>query len=105
MIYLKLSILHYHTHPLRSDTYCFRPKLNGVSLWPRLPLSPNSILPILAGPKHKEKEFEVSPAFAKMLGTETFSIPSPNKPFGAAELKNAPLWSLPHLKNNISRYQ
>jgi len=57
-------------------------RLNGVFLWSGLPLSPNVILPEPRDPKHIEKEFEMSPSLARMLGTDLLSIPSPNRPFG-----------------------
>lgn len=65
--------------------------LNGVSDWFELPLSPKLILPEPSLPKHIEKEFEASPLFAKMLGTELFSKPSPNRPFGAAPSRKEPV--------------
>jgi len=41
------------------------------------------ILPAPSDPKHIEKEFEMSPSLARMLGTDLLSIPSPNRPFGS----------------------
>lgn len=79
-------------------TYCDDLRLNGVFPWSELPLSPNLILPVPSAPKHMEKEFEVSPSLAKMLGTDILSIPSPNRPFGAAPVKNEPVWTRPHLQ-------
>jgi len=38
-----------------------------------------------------ENEFEVMPDLAKVLGTDTFSIPSPKRPLGAAESRNEPV--------------
>jgi hypothetical protein len=49
------------------------------------------ILPRPSSPKHIEKEFEVRPCLAKILGTDTSLIPSPNKPFGAAPFRKAPV--------------
>jgi hypothetical protein len=49
------------------------------------------ILPEPSDPKHIEKESEISPFWARMLGTDIFSIPSPNKPFGAAPFRNTPV--------------
>jgi len=49
------------------------------------------ILPRPSDPKHIEKEFEVSPSLARILGTDSLPIPSPNRPFGAAPSKNAPV--------------
>jgi hypothetical protein len=72
-------------------TYCDDLTLNEVLLWPELPISPNFILPIPSGPKHMEKEFEASPNFAKVLGTDIPSIPSPKRPFGAAPSKKVPV--------------
>lgn len=72
-------------------THCNALRLNGVFPWSELPLSPNLILPTPSYPKHMEKEFEVSPCLAKMLGTDMFSIPSPNKPFGAAPVRKEPV--------------
>lgn len=80
-------------------TYCNWSTLNGVSSWSKLPLSPKLILPISSCPKHIEKEFDVNPALDKMLGTDTFSIPSPSKPLGAACSRKAPVWSCPQLHN------
>jgi hypothetical protein len=67
--------------------------LNGVFPWSKLLvlLSPNVILPKPSSPKHIEKEFEVKPCLAKILGTDTSLIPSPNKPFGAAPFRKAPV--------------
>lgn len=80
------------TCPQELSTYCtFLLKLMGVSPWPVLPLSPKFILPIPSGPKHIEKEFAERPLLAKMLGTDRLSIPSPNKPLGAAPSKNEPV--------------
>ena len=42
-------------------------------------------------PKHMENESAVNPSLDNMLGTDIFSIPSPNKPLGAATSKNDPL--------------
>lgn len=78
--------------------YCGWSRLSGVSPWPGLPLSPKTILPIPSGPKHIEKEFAARPLPANMLGTDIFSIPSPNRPLGAAPVKNAPVCLIPHLE-------
>lgn len=72
-------------------TYCDALRLNGVVPWSELPLSPKLILPTPSDPKHMEKEFEVRPCLAKTLGTDILSRPSPNRPFGAAPLKNEPV--------------
>lgn len=64
---------------------------NGVSCWSELPLSPKLILPVPSRPKHMENEFDVTPKSDKVLGTETFSIPSPKRPFGAAASRNEPV--------------
>lgn len=87
-----------------TSTHCDCLRLNGVSLWSALPLSPNLILPRPSDPKHMEKEFEVCPSFAKMLGTDISSIPSPIKPFGAAPSKNVPVWTLPQLHTRVTHY-
>jgi len=63
----------------------------GVSSWSELPWSPKLILPIPSRPKHIEKELDVRPFCAKMLGTETSSIPSPKRPLGAAASRNDPV--------------
>lgn len=75
----------------KNKTYCDCPILNGVSLWSELPLFPKLILPIPSSPKHIEKEFEARPFLAKMLGTDMLSMPSPNRPFGAAPDKKVPV--------------
>jgi len=49
------------------------------------------ILPAPSGPKHIEKEFEISPSLARILGTDILSNPSPNRPFGAAPFRNTPV--------------
>lgn len=54
-------------------------------------MSPKINLPTPSLPKHIEKEFVVKPAADKMLGTDSLSIPSPNKPLGAAVSRNEPL--------------
>lgn len=72
-------------------TYCDCLRLKGVSPWSKLPVSPKVILPIPSGPKHIEKELEVNPSLAKVLGTDTFLIPRPNKPLGAAPSKKEPV--------------
>jgi hypothetical protein len=74
-----------------TSAYCNSLRLNGVFPWSELPVSPNVILPEPSDPKHIEKESEISPFWARMLGTDTFSIPSPNKPFGAAPFRNTPV--------------
>lgn len=38
-----------------------------------------------------EKESAVKPSLDKMLGTDIFSKPSPNKPLGAAMSRNEPV--------------
>ena len=60
--------------------------LKGVSLWPGVPESPKSILPIPSIPKHMENESVLSPWFANKLGTDILSMPSPIRPLGAAPL-------------------
>jgi hypothetical protein len=52
---------------------------------------PKLILPMPSRPKHMENESAVNPSLDNMLGTDIFSIPSPNKPLGAATSKNDPL--------------
>lgn len=86
-------------------TYFNRSILNGVSDWSELPLSPNLILPVPSGPKHIEKESAASPSLAKMLGTDNFSIPSPNRPLGAAPSKKEPVWTVPQLKTATQQVQ
>jgi len=71
----------------------------GVSSWSELPWSPKLILPIPSRPKHIEKELDVRPFCAKMLGTETSSIPSPKRPLGAAASRNDPVCVCPQLMN------
>lgn len=65
--------------------------LNCVSSWFGLPIFPKVILPIPSWPKHIEKEFAAIPAADKMLGTDDLSIPSPNKPLGAAAPRKEPV--------------
>jgi len=38
-----------------------------------------------------ENEFDVMPEVARVLGTDTFSIPSPKRPLGAAASRNEPV--------------
>lgn len=45
-----------------------------------------------------EKEFAARPLLANMLGIDIFSIPSPNRPLGAAPVRNAPVCLIPHLE-------
>lgn len=66
-------------------------RVNGVSSWSELPLSPKLIVPFPLRPKHIEKEFEATPASANMVGTAMSATPSPIMPFTAASW-NSPSW-------------
>lgn len=77
--------------------------MSAVSCWSELPLCPKVILPKPSRPKHMEKEFEVNPLLDKMLGTDIFSMPSPNKPLGAALRRNEPVWTTPQLQDSTDR--
>jgi hypothetical protein len=74
--------------------------LKGVSFGYELPLFPKVILPNSSCPKHMEKELEATPFLAKVLGTDTSSIPSPNRPFGAPPSKKVPVWLWPQLQQS-----
>lgn len=71
-------------------------RVNGVSSWSELPLSPKLIVPFPLGLKHIEKESEATPAFANMLGTAMSAIASPIIPFTDAFWNN-PSWDSLHL--------
>ena len=90
---------------LQNYTYCNWFRLNGVSSCSELPLSPKLILPTPSSLKHIEKEFAIKPSLDNMLGTDICSIPSPNKPLGAATSRNEPLCTCPQLHRRIKAGQ
>ncbi|PWA50330.1 transferase, Chloramphenicol acetyltransferase-like domain protein [Artemisia annua] len=69
-----------------------------VTEWAAMNRKENEIESTGPGLKHMENELAVRPLLAEMLGTDRFSIPSPNRPLGAAPSKNEPVWIIPHLQ-------
>lgn len=51
-----------------------------------------------------ENEFDVMPELDKVLGTDTFPIPSPKRPLGAAASRKEPVWTFPHLHNSVHNW-
>jgi len=73
--------------------------LNVRFSWSKLALSPKLICPVPSLPKHTEKESAIKPSRDSILGTDIFSWPSPNKPFGSATSRKEPVWTCPQLHN------